>query len=175
MRVVPASTEQVEWLISCADSPETLLMWAGPIFQYPLDAAQLHDHFADLSMEEPPARPLRAVVDGATVAYAELRDLAPKEGRGRLSRVMVDPTWRGSGLGEKFVRAVIAFAFDDLKLRRLELGVFQQNVAARRLYEKLGFKAHEIRHGAVELAGTRWDSVQMALECGAFDDDLPDR
>lgn len=175
MRVVPASVEQMDWLISCVDSPEALLMWAGPVFDYPLNAAQLREHFAELAKEEPPARPLRATVDGATVAYAELRDLAPKEGRGRLSRIMVDPAWRGSGVAEKFVRAVVALAFNELRLARLELGVFQQNAAARRLYDKLGFEINEIRHGAGELNGTRWHSIQMALDVGDFRHDLRER
>lgn len=47
------------------------------------------------------------------------------------------PYWR-QGLATEAVRAVIAFAFDRLKLERLEAGWFCDNPASGRVLEKIG-------------------------------------
>ncbi len=47
--------------------------------------------------------------------------------------------WQGKGIGTALMQAAIDFADNWLNLRRLELEVFVDNVAAMRLYQKLGF------------------------------------
>ena len=46
---------------------------------------------------------------------------------------------RGKGIGTFAVRAMVAHAFNNLNLRRIELGVLENNIPAIRLYEKVGF------------------------------------
>jgi RimJ/RimL family protein N-acetyltransferase len=55
--------------------------------------------------------------------------------------MFVTPHWRGKGLGERLLHAAIAHAqtFDGVSTMRLS--VSPSAVAARRLYERVGFKA----------------------------------
>lgn len=46
---------------------------------------------------------------------------------------------RGKGVGSFAVAEMLAHAFNNLNLRRIELGVLENNEAAIRLYEKNGF------------------------------------
>lgn len=46
---------------------------------------------------------------------------------------------RGKGLGTFAVKAMIEHAFQNLNLRRIELGVLENNTPAIHLYEKCGF------------------------------------
>lgn len=46
---------------------------------------------------------------------------------------------RGKGIGTFAVQAMIDHAFNNLNLRRIELGVLENNIPAIRLYEKCGF------------------------------------
>lgn len=48
--------------------------------------------------------------------------------------------WRGKGIGFEVISRVIKYSFGELKLHRIQLGVDFNNIAAVRLYEKLGFK-----------------------------------
>jgi len=57
----------------------------------------------------------------------------------RLYSVAVDPDHRGQGLGARLVRAVLA-AVEQLGVHRCVLEVAEDNAAARRLYERLGFQ-----------------------------------
>lgn len=50
-----------------------------------------------------------------------------------------EESWRGRGVGFEVLSKLVNFAFTDLKLRRVDLGVHVQNFAAINLYKKLGF------------------------------------
>jgi UDP-4-amino-4,6-dideoxy-N-acetyl-beta-L-altrosamine N-acetyltransferase len=47
---------------------------------------------------------------------------------------------RGKGYGFESMNAILAYAFDQLKLRKITLYVIASNTAAIRLYEKCGFR-----------------------------------
>lgn len=52
--------------------------------------------------------------------------------------------WK-KGYGSEALKALINFAFKRLKLRRLEVGVFSQNLSSGKLLEKFGFVKEGIR------------------------------
>jgi ribosomal protein S18 acetylase RimI-like enzyme len=56
--------------------------------------------------------------------------------------VIVDEAYRGQGLGEKLVRALIETA-KQKGVRSITLTSRSERVAAHKLYEKLGFKTKE--------------------------------
>jgi GNAT superfamily N-acetyltransferase len=55
----------------------------------------------------------------------------------------VDATMRGSGLGERLLASVGAYAAQAWGAEYLALTVYHSNPAARRFYDRLGFEAHE--------------------------------
>jgi RimJ/RimL family protein N-acetyltransferase len=54
--------------------------------------------------------------------------------------IYLDPAVHGQGLGTQAVRAAISLALEKLRLSRLYLYVSRDNHAARRIYEKAGFR-----------------------------------
>lgn len=57
---------------------------------------------------------------------------------GHVEDVLIDPAYRGRGLGSRLIRHIINVAREE-KLSRLELNALNDNHAARKMYEKLGF------------------------------------
>jgi RimJ/RimL family protein N-acetyltransferase len=53
-----------------------------------------------------------------------------------------EPEYRGKGYGSEALNLTLAFAFTELMLHRVSLGVFTYNARAIRAYEKAGF-VHE--------------------------------
>ena len=51
-----------------------------------------------------------------------------------------EESWRGKGVGYEVITRVLEFCFTDLGLEFVELGVNGQNLKARDLYSRLGFK-----------------------------------
>ena len=82
-------------------------------------------------------------------------------------------SWVGIGLGERecwgkgygtdAMQVVLRYAFTELNLHRVTLGVFEYNPRAIRSYEKAGF-VHEGRVRKELLKdGQRWDALEMGI------------
>ncbi|MCC7358167.1 MAG: GNAT family N-acetyltransferase [Anaerolineales bacterium] len=145
-------------LIGWAESPEFLMQWAGPIFTYPLDAAQL-DRYRLLASGDPPTRYIyTARLDDRPVGHIELSQVDRRQRSATLARVLVAPEARGRGIGRRMVTAALAVGFDQLGLHRIDLNVFDFNTAALACYERVGFVTEGRRRDARRV-GDAWRSV----------------
>lgn len=70
---------------------------------------------------------------------------------------------RGKGVGTFAVRAMIEHAFDNLNLRRIELGVLETNEPAIRLYEKAGFVREGVKRQSNYKSGRYVNMIMMGL------------
>ena len=76
-----------------------------------------------------------------------------------------DREYWGNGYGTDAMRLMLRFAFDELNLWRVSLGVFAHNPRAIRSYEKAGFRREGLVRGDCRRDGQRWDSVFMGILC----------
>lgn len=76
---------------------------------------------------------------------------------------MFRPASRGRGLGTWMTECVRDFAFEVLKLHRLELDVFSFNPRARHMYEKVGFRVEGVRRDAIRDGDGFADDILMAM------------
>jgi len=81
--------------------------------------------------------------------------------KGVLWGMFVRPAYRDTRLGRRLVEAVIEHARQHVEL--LQLTVIADNVAARRLYQRLGFVEYGIERDAAKYRGRYHDDVLMAL------------
>lgn len=87
-------------------------------------------------------------VEGAAVAKAELM-LPPGSGAGTtpgvgyIKRVVVHPDFRKQGLARQLIQHIIDVARTEEQVEAIDLHVWEDNAAAIRLYESLGF---ELQH-----------------------------
>ncbi len=82
----------------------------------------------------------------------------------RLGFVIVDDSERGKGYGKEMLSLAIQFAFDFVKVRKISLGVFENNKTAINCYESCGF--HRVQLENVEsyhCMGEVWDCIEMEL------------
>lgn len=76
---------------------------------------------------------------------------------------MFRPASRGKGLGTWMSECVRDFAFEVLKLHRLELDVFSFHPRARHMYEKVGFRVEGVRRDAILDGDGFADGILMAM------------
>ena len=77
-------------------------------------------------------------VEGRLAGNVELR-LSAQPRRAEIGIAIHDKTLWGQGLGTDAVRLVLAYAFEELELNRVELTTDEANERAIRCYEKCGF------------------------------------
>jgi RimJ/RimL family protein N-acetyltransferase len=153
-------------LIGWVDSPAFLLQWAGPLFTYPLDTAQLDRYLAD-AQQHPPTRMIFTAVDdatGAAVGHIELAKIDPRNRSASLSRVLIgDAARRGKGTGVEMVRRALEIGFDRLGLHRIDLVVFDFNAGAIACYERAGFAVEGRLREARRFGEEFWTLIRMSI------------
>jgi RimJ/RimL family protein N-acetyltransferase len=69
----------------------------------------------------------------------------------------------GKGYGTDTMRLALCYAFTELNLHRVTLGVFEYNPRAIRSYEKAGFRVEGRQRQALSRNGRRWDFIEMGI------------
>ncbi len=98
---------------------------------------------------------------GHPVGFAVVRDWGSFDGVTLVKRIAV--TEPGKGHGSALLRHVIDSVFTETACWRLAIGLFPDNMRARRTYERAGFLAEGIARGAVFFGGEHRDELTMAM------------
>ena len=113
---------------------------------------------------------LVACVDGVVVGEAALvRNALLRRSHAASIGIMLHDDWHGKGIGTKLFGAIIDLADNWLGIRRLELGVYDDNLPAIALYQKFGFADELLEVQDVFRDGVLVNSYTMARLRG----DLP--
>ena len=67
------------------------------------------------------------------------------------------------GYGKDAVFAVMNYAFNELRLNRIEGSIIETNEASRKLYEKCGWIVEGVKRQAVYKNGRYYDELQVAI------------
>lgn len=71
--------------------------------------------------------------------------------------------YRGKGYGREAVKWILRVAFEELKLHKVTLGVFEENAAAVGLYKSLGFEVEGVIRDDAYFDGRFHDLLTMAI------------
>jgi RimJ/RimL family protein N-acetyltransferase len=149
-----------QWL-AWIDSYETLVQFAGATtFKFPVTVEQLQSYCdkADRQIFK-----VIHVADDKNIGHAELLFLG--EGKARICRVLIgNKNYRGLGIGQAIIEALVTKAYGELQMSYLELNVYDWNISAIKCYEKVGFRINpnEIKYS--EFDGKKWKALNMIIE-----------
>jgi RimJ/RimL family protein N-acetyltransferase len=87
---------------------------------------------------------------------------AGEVGIGEIAYV-VAPAARGRGIASAAVRALSAWAFSELRLERLQLSIRPDNLASRRVAEKVGYAYEGTLRSSKLIRGMRIDAAVYSL------------
>ncbi|MEB0267525.1 GNAT family N-acetyltransferase [Cryobacterium sp. 10I5] len=126
--IAPDYARLLEWV---PDAP-ALYLFAGPSLAWPPTVAQLEE------ISRRPGLSAWMVADDENEAAWGHFDLTVHGNSARLGRVLVDPRYRGRGLGHILTRAAIEKA-RDLGVDEVPLAVVSDNELAVKAYRRAGF------------------------------------
>jgi RimJ/RimL family protein N-acetyltransferase len=102
-----------------------------------------------------------ARLNSEAVGFAIIRDWASPEGVAHIKRVAVSQPGRGHGTA--LLTNLVEIIFRETNTYRIGLGVFPENVRARRAYEAVGFQAEGIARGSAYFGADHRDELVMSL------------
>ncbi|WP_324655801.1 GNAT family N-acetyltransferase [Bacillus cereus] len=148
-------------LINWINSEEFLIQWSGNAFTFPLDEQQLEKYIES-------ANTLAfKMVDEETsdvIGHISLGQIDNINKSARIGKVLVGNTkMRGRSIGKHMMKAVLHIAFDELKLHRVTLGVYDFNTSAISCYEKIGFVKEGLLRESKRVGETYWNLWEMSM------------
>ena len=100
-------------------------------------------------------------IDNDPIGFAIVRDWASSERVTLVKRIAVcEP---GRGLGRQLLRTLVQRIFQETDAHRIWLGVFPENLRARRAYEAVGFIPEGKARGTAFFGGAHKDELIMAI------------
>lgn len=153
-------------LISWIDSPQFLLQWSGPAFDYPLTEEQLEKYIENANKEESDTLVYKVIDQetGDVIGHISLGKIDRKNNSARIGKVLVgNQDVRGKGIGQQMIKAILKIAFDQLHLHRVSLGVFDFNTSAIACYEKAGFIKEGLHRDSSKNEDEYWSLWEMSM------------
>ncbi len=152
-------------LISVIPDDRFLLQWAGPKYKFPLDDTQLSDTLAKTKGKQPSFKVFKvSKTDGSeAIGHIQLMDIDYDNSSCMLGRVLIFPECRGRGFGREMVKCAIKYAFKEMGLHEITLGVFDFNQSAIATYQGIGFVEYQFNKGARQFKNEKWNLIKMKL------------
>ena len=105
-----------------------LQQWAGDALPYPLTIEALNALSHCFRIEK----------EGSFIGM--IQQIKIEENNIHIGRFLINPSLTGKGLGTSAMQLFIAMLFEDKSVHSISLNVFDDNLIAKDLYTKLGFK-----------------------------------
>ncbi|NOS86469.1 MAG: GNAT family N-acetyltransferase [Ignavibacteria bacterium] len=151
-------------LLKWAEDERTMLLWCGPVFDFPLTIEQLKSYFSETQKPGPCRLIFKAVDENGKIAgMCELGAISRRNCSASICRVFVDKASRGKGIADKLISFILEYGFTELELIRIELNVYTFNTPAINCYEKLGFKREGLKRKSTKFENEFWDGYVYAI------------
>ena len=116
----------IHWINS--KGADFLQQWAGDALPYPLTIEALNDL----------SHCFRIEAEGNFIGM--IQQIRVEGNNVHIGRFLINPSLTGKGLGSLAMQLFIAMLFEDKSVHSISLNVFDDNLIAKGLYTKLGFK-----------------------------------
>ena len=147
----------VRW---CADETAFYLWSAGRFDHYPITAQEFNTYYEAHGGEED-FFGLCAYDEEGLAGHVLMRAQDADRRNIRFGLIIVDPARRGQGVGRGLLTLALRYAFAFLQAQRVTLGVFAQNAAARRCYDRLGLAVLDVPGDTLRVYGQTWQLIEM--------------
>ena len=141
------------------DSEVESMMWG---YSFPVSK---HNQIAWINSLENDKSTFRAIidVDGLGIGTIILSDIDMNNGNAEIHIKLADVNMRGKGYGTDAVKALIVYAFNELRLNCVCCRVHADNMASQKMFLKCGFKQEGVLRSRVFKNGIYHDFNQYSI------------
>lgn len=153
----------IEWI----NSEALLINWCGFLFRFPLSVESLEWYIeGSNNLKTSDAFIYKAIDEetGLSIGHISLGSISRKNKSARISRVLVGNTSEHKkGTCRQMANEILKIGFGPLQLHRISLGVYDDNIAAIKCYEKSGFVTEGIIRDVLLYNGTYRSMIEMSI------------
>lgn len=163
MRIRPyIESKDYEYLEKWINSERVHALWCANLIPYPLTKESLHD-FLEKSALEWTDSAYVATEDNGKVSGFFCYSINVHDNTGFLKFVVVDSQKRGTYCAKEMLCLALQYAFRITKVDLVQLNVFDENIAAKCCYEKIGFVVDSISENVFSYKDESWSRCHMVI------------
>lgn len=104
-----------------------------------------------------------SAIDGPPVGTIGLRAINHRDRSAELGVSIYEKGYWGRGYGSDAIVALLRFVFEEMNFHRVQLDVHEDNLRARRAYEKCGFIVEGLLRGKTFRGGCYTNGILMSI------------
>ncbi|MFC1688047.1 GNAT family N-acetyltransferase [Pseudomonadota bacterium] len=144
MKIIKANSEHAREIMGWFPDKESVFLWGSPYTRYPLTEETFFEDIYWSRINSLVALNEEGEILGFGQFYLKL-------GRCHLARLVVNPKYRGRGMGAEFISALMDYGAEQLDTQEFSLYVMTINKPAIAVYKNLGFNLAAYPHGDPKL------------------------
>lgn len=164
IRLRPLKKRDLNLMVGWFGTRLEFMQWCAGKFEYPLTIEQLNEYYE--RTENDINAWIMAALDpsGNLVGHFLFRKADFLNDSIHIGFIIIDKQHRGKGYGKEMVESALKYAFEILKVKRVTLGVFENNASAHRCYLSKGFVDEKHIEGVFQFDDESWGLYEMAAE-----------
>lgn len=135
-------------------------LWCADLIPYPVTKENFHAFLEKNALEWTDSAYVATEKSGELIGFF-CYSVNADEDAGFLKLVIVDRNKRGSGYGNEMLKLALRYAFEITGVKTVRLNVFDENAAAKHVYEKVGFREDSIDRNVFSFKGELWSRCHM--------------
>ena len=160
MEIRDYNKEDSKTILGFINDENLFYMWsAGVLGSYPLKSEAFNKRISEM-IENNNFHPYVMLDNDKVVGFFSIRYRDIKVNAITLGFIVIDPTYRGKGIGKKMLNLAINLAFNTFKSDSVNLRVFKDNIEAYNCYKKCGLKENGTTD-IYDILGSKWDVVEL--------------
>lgn len=162
MRLRPyIKSRDLPFIAGWIDNERSHALWCAGHYPYPLTAEAFHG-FMEKTMEEWAVCAFTVTDDSGKPVGFFRYSVDPESDVGFLASMIVDDKLRGKGHGREVTQLALRYAFAFTGAKSVQLNVFEENTAAKRCYQQVGFVERSVKKLRV-YGDSLWHMCNMTI------------
>ncbi len=161
LRLRPYKKCDAKRIVAWIKDKDTFNKWsAGKIKSYPLTAEELNGYYAGYD-ESDEFFVMSAFDEDGVTGQLVMRFLDEEKKFLKFGFVIVDSSKRGKGYGREMLRLAMEYARNILKVEKITIGVFENNIPAYKCYKSIGFAKNPEKETIYSIDGESWKCYEL--------------
>lgn len=156
-------------IVSWIKDEISLRKWSADRFEsFPITADDMNKKYIDCNgdcVDMDNFYPMTAFDESGVVGHLIMRFIDKEKTILRFGFIIVDDSKRGMGYGKEMLQLALKYAFEILKVKKVILGVFENNPSAYFCYKAVGFNDIQINNSEYYyVMGEKWKCLELEIE-----------
>lgn len=164
LRLRPYKNCDAKYIVSWIKDEVAFRRWCADRYEsYPICADDMNNMYAGCA-DGDDFFEMTAFDESGVVGHLTMRFTDGEKEHLRFGFVIVDDIKRGKGYGKEMLQLALKYAFEILKVKKVSLGVFENNESAYYCYKAAGFQDVVLEETEIyHVMGEDWKCKEMEI------------